>query len=303
MTEVGFIGSEGGVSDLTFANRLRELLRDQPVPANEQTSGNGQSTNFQLNRVPVYLDQYIQVVITAGGIPTPVPVVLDRNQLNASNCFIDAVVGQVVFGSPPAVGNNNIAVQHMRVRWTDGVLIASLYGGLRQLFPALFKRQLDTSITMQVNQWVYQLPQDFWDPRVQIISAWIREVPSSVNRPIPISGVYRMGLDQVQIPTSQVFTPGATLFLEYKSPYRSLSELEPQAYDLPLFYAAGQLLGFDEARRSRIDTQSPAAEASANPPGTQQNAGQWYMTQFRQMLAQQTAPPMRLPRPISTYSY
>ena len=64
MTEVGFIGSEGGVSDLTFANRLRELLRDQPVPANEQTSGNGQSTNFQLNRVPVYLDQYIQVVIT-----------------------------------------------------------------------------------------------------------------------------------------------------------------------------------------------------------------------------------------------
>jgi hypothetical protein len=298
MTDTPFIGSEAGVSDLTFAARLRQLLRDQPVPANEQTSGNGSATMFQMNKVPVYLDQYTQV--TVGG--ATIPIVADRSQLVGGNCYIDPDVGQLLFGTPPITGSNNIAVQKMRVRWTDGVLVASLYGGLRQCFPALFKRQLDTSITMQVNQWLYTLPQDFQDPRVRILSAWIREVPSSVNRPIPISGLYRMGLDQIQVPTSPAYTPGATLFLEYTAPFRSLSELEPQAYDLPLWYAAGQLLAFDEARRSRIDTQSPAAEASANPPGTQQNAGSFFMTKFQQLLTQLTAPPMRLPRPISTYS-
>jgi hypothetical protein len=108
-------------------------------------------------------------------------------------------------------------------------------------------------------------------------------------------------LKQIEIPRSQYFTPGATLWLEYKAPFRSLSELEPQAYDLPLWYAAGQLLGFDESRRTKMDTQTPAAEASANPPGYQQNTGAWYMTQFRNMMASLAAPPVRMPRPISTY--
>jgi hypothetical protein len=280
-----------------FAQRLRELLRDYPVAANEQASGNDSATFIQLSKVPIYEDKYVAVQV--GGVP--VPVVEDRDALDANSCWIDFNSGMLVFGTPPPTGNNNITVQKQRVRWSSSVLIDSLYGGLRALFPALFKRALDQSITMQVNQWLYTLPQDFWDPRIQIISAAIQEVPSSVNRPIPFSGVYRLGLRQIEIPKSQHFTPGATLFLEYKAPFRSLSELEPQAYDLPLWYAAGQLLGFDESRRTKMDTQTPAAEASANPPGYQQNTGAWYMTQYRNLKADLSAPPMRMPRPVSTY--
>lgn len=297
LIEPGPWGGEAGVSDQTFVQRLRELLRDYPVPANEQANGNNTSANFQLQKIPIYDDKYVSVMV--GGVV--VPLVGSRDAVGAGNCFIDYNSGMLIFGTPPVTGSNNITIQHQRVRWSNSVLWESLQGGLRQLFPAIFKRALDTSITMQVNQWLYTLPLDFWDSDVQIISAAIQEVPASVNRPIPISGVYRMGLRQIQVPTSQRFTPGATLFLEYKAPFRSLSELEPSLYDLPLWYAAGQLLGFDEARRTRMDTQTPAAESSANPPGYLQNSGAWFMTQFQRVLAQKTGPPTRMPRPISTY--
>lgn len=299
LTETGPWGSEAGVSDSVFVGRLRELLRDYPVGANEQANGNGTSTFFQMQKVPVNDDDYLMVTVNN----TVVPLVSQRSQLGPGQCYIDFNSGMLVFGTAPTAGTSNISIQKQRVRWTTSVLLASLQGGLRQLFPALYKRATDTSITMQVNQWIYTLPQDFWDPRVQILAAYLQEVPASVNRPVPIPGVFRIGLRDLQVPTSQYYTPGATLWLEYKAPYRSLSELEPQAYDLPLWYAAAQLLGFDEARRTRMDTQTPAAESTANPPQYQQNAGTWYMTQFRALLGQLTSPPARMPRPISTYSY
>lgn len=297
LTETGPWGSEAGTSDHVFVQRLRQLLRDNPVPANEQATGNGNSTFFQQQKVPIYDDKYV-IVAVAG---TQVPLIGTRSGVNSGNCFIDYDSGMLIFGVAPAAGAA-ITIQKQRVRWSNSVLLQSLQGGLRQLFPAIFKRVVDQSITMQVNQWIYQLPQDFWDPRVQVISAFLQEVPSSVNRPVPIPGVYRVGLHQLAVPTSQHFATGATLWLEYKAPYRSLSELEPQAYDLPLWYAAGQLLGFDEAKRTRMDTMTPTVEASANPPQYQQNAGSWYMTQFKAMLAQLTSPPTRMPRPISTYN-
>lgn len=297
--ELSTVGSEAGVSDRTFTRRLRQLLRDIPVQANEQANGNGTSKFVQLQKVPIYDDSNCQVFVGTAQIP----IVQTLTALTSSNCFLDFDTGSLIFGSAPAAGSNNIVINHTRVRWSESVLLQSLYGGLRQLFPVLFKRDLDTSITMQVNQWLYPLPPEFWDPRVRFIAAYIQEVPSSVNRPMRISGFYRMGLQQIQIPTSQRYTPGSTLYLEYTAPYRSLSELEPQAYDLPLWYAAGQLLGFDEARRTRVDTQSPAAEASANPPGYQQNTGAWYMTQFRNLLNQLSAPPVAGPPGISTYAF
>lgn len=299
MLELASVGSEAGVSDRTFSRRLRQLLRDIPKQANEQANGNGTSTFIQMTKVPIYDDSECEVFVAG----VSVPVVQSPDLVTNKNCFVDFDNGGVIFGTPPPAGTNNVIFQHTQVRWPEGVLLQSLYGGLRQLFPALYKRELDTSITMQVNQWLYQLPPDFWDPRVRIISAAIQEVPPTVNRPIPLAGIYRQGLQYVQIPSSQRFTPGATLFLEYTAPYRSLSELEPQAYDLPLWYAAGQLLGFDESKRTRVDTQSPAAEQSANPPGYQQNTGAWYMTQFRTMLAQLASPPPMMPRAVSTYSF
>jgi hypothetical protein len=298
LTETGPWGSESGTSDHVFVQRLRELLRDYPVGANEQADGNGLSTNLQMQKVPINDDDYLMVTVNNA----LVPLVSQRSQIASSNCWMDFNSGMLVFGTAPPVGVKNIAIQKQRVRWTTSVLLQSLQGGLRQIFPVFGKLAADTSITLQVLKWSYPLPQDFLDPRVKIIGVEVQEVPSSVNRFIPISGFRRVGLNDIEIPTSQRYTPGATLRIEYKAPYRSLSELEPQAYDLPLWYAAGQLLGFDEARRTRMDTQTPAAEQQANPPGYLQNSGSWYMTQFRTFMAQFPVV-TKMPRPISTYEF
>lgn len=297
MIEPGAFGSEAGTSDRVFTSRLRSLLRDLPVAANEQSNGDGTSTLFQLSKIPVFDDA--NTIVTVSGLV--VPIVRSRSLLNATNCYLEFDTGMLIFGTAPPATANVVAIQHTKVRWSEGTLLQSLEGGLRMLFPAQFRLAVDTSLTLQVNTWDYTLPNAFWDPRVRIISVKVREVPSSVNRPIAISGFNRRGLNILEIPTSQRYTPGATVFIEYTAPYRSLSELEPQLYDLPLWYAAGQLLGFDEARRTNVATQSPAAEASANPPGYMQNTGAWYMTQFRTMLATFPPPVMRMPKMRSTY--
>ena len=297
MIEPSAFGSEAGTSDRVFSNRLRQLLQDLPTAANEHTNGDGTTTLFQLQKVPIYDDS--NTIITVDGVL--VPIVRSRGALVPGNCFIEFDTGTVIFGTAPDVGSNNIAIQKTRVRWSEGTLVESLMGGVRMLFPAQFRLGVDTSITLQVNTWDYTLPNAFWDPRVRIISVGTREIPASVNRVIPISGFNRRGLNILEIPTSQRYTPGSTVFVEYTAPYRSLSELEPQLYDLPIWYAAGQLLGFGEGRRTNIANQSVAAESSANPPGYMQNTGAWYMTQFRQMLATFPPPVMRMPKPISTY--
>lgn len=299
LIEPGIFGSEAGTGDRTFTWRLRQLLRDIPRQANEQASGDGATTFFQMQRVPIYDDQ--NTVITVGG--TPVPITRSLDSLGPTNVYVDFDNGGIWFfqGFAPPAASNNIQIQKTQVRWTDGVMLASLNGGLRQMFPKFYKWAVDTSITLQVNQWDYTLPNPFWDPRVRILSVSIQEVPSSVNRPVPISGFTQRGLNVIDIPTSQRYTPGATVWIEYTAPYRSLSELEPQVYDLPLWYAAAQLLGFNEAKRTQVDTQSPAAEASANPPQYQQNAGSWFMNQFNLMMARSAMRPMRMPRAISSY--
>jgi hypothetical protein len=301
LVEPGAFGSEAGTADRTFTWRFRQLVRDMPVSANEQMSGDGTSTLFQLQKVPIYDDQ--NTIVTDSG--TTVPIVRNRDALTGSNVYLDFDTGLMLFaqGNAPAALSNNVAIQKTKVRWSDAAILASLNGGLRQLFPRQFRSAVDTSITLQVNQWDYQLPQPFYDPRCRIISVSIQEVPSSVNRPVPVSGFTRRGLTTIDIPTSQRYTPGATVWVEYTAPYRSLAELEPQLYELPLYYAAGQLLGFDETRRTRIDTQSPAAEASANPPMYQQNAGSWFMNQFNAMVMALPPPTLRMPRPISTYEH
>jgi hypothetical protein len=299
LVEPGYFGSEAGTADRVYAWRLRQLLRDLPVSANEQANGDGVTTLFQMQKVPIYDDQNTIVVMSGN----TVPIVRSRDLLTGANVYVDFDNGMVLFGqgnAPPAA-SNNVAIQKTRVRWTDGVLIDALNGGLRQLFPRLFKRGVDTSITLQVNQWDYTLSNAFFDSRTQIISVSVQEVPSSVNRPVPISGWTQRGLNTIDIPTSQRYTPGATVWIEYRGPFRSLAELDPQMKDLPLYYAAGQLLGFDEARRTRADTQSPAAESSANPPMYQQNAGSWFMNQFNAMLAANPMRPMMMPRAISSY--
>lgn len=289
-------GMEAGVDDNTFVARMRELLDDYPIPADEQFTGNGTATKFQCGKTKINDDKYVQVGI--GGVTQN--IVNSRDAIPGGSVYLDYDTGLMIFPAAPPAATNNVTINKSRVRWRDSSILAALYGGLRSLFPDLFKDAVDTSITMATNQWVYPLPSDFWDPRIHIKRVTMQEVPSSTNQPKNFGTFNRIGADQIQVQSSQGFSPGSILGIEYQGPYRSLSELEPQAYDLPLWYAAAQLLGFKEAQRTRIDGQTVASESSANPTGYQQNTGAWFMAQYRQ-LRQQLARPMSMAKAVSTY--
>ena len=66
LVEPGYFGSEAGTADRTFTWRLRQLLRDMPVSANEQTNGDGTSTFFQISKTAIYDDSY--TIVTVNGL-------------------------------------------------------------------------------------------------------------------------------------------------------------------------------------------------------------------------------------------
>ncbi len=292
-------GSEGSLDDAGYIQRFREFVDDWPQPADEQLSPDGSKTKLKCQRLKLNDDDYFTVV--SGG--TQIPVVNQLSKLNSGNCYADFNTGLVTFGQAPAAGQNTVQVLHNQVKWRDSAILSAMYDCLMDLYPTIWRNAVDTSITMAVLKWDYQLPSDFADPRVRIRRIGIREIPANTNRFYPLSGPYTIygNPPQIRIPTSQSFSPGATLQIEYAAPYSNLVELEPQAAALPIWFAAGSLLGFQELNRARTDGQTVTADQNAVPPQYRQNAGAWYMARYREMKANLHRP-MGMPRPVFTFA-
>lgn len=297
MTELAAPFQSGGTDDLTYIRAFREDMRDMPKLYSEQFSGTGTVTNFQCQKAPINDDLWLQITV-GGAVQT---YTFQYSQLSNYNCYVDLDTGVIVFQTAPPSGVNNVVVQKRTVRWRDGVILRSLYEGLKRCFPSLWTINIDTSITLAVNTWDYQLPSMFGDPRVKILSVARQDIPYTVNPFVEDIAWSRVGLGTLHIPFANSYTRGTQLRLEYAGPYQSLSDLEPQASELPLLYAKGMLLGNDEARRTRMDTTSAVAESGANQPGQAQNAAQWFLAQYDRKLAALKRP-MRMGGWRSTYT-
>lgn len=290
-----FTGQEAGLDNRQYVRRLRELIGDIPKPADEQGSGVGNAIRYNMNVVPINDDDYLSVTVDG----TPLQPVETPNP-TANQVYIDFDSGRMEFGAPPSANTNNITVLKNTVRWRDSTMLEAMMDGVRNAWPKLGLIAVDTSLSISVNVWQYTLPAVFNDPNVRLIQVSVREVPAATERFHPISGWWISGNNQLQLPTSQSFSPGATIMLEYDAPYGSLSQLEGKAQSLPIWYAAGMLLGFKEATRVRTDTMNVTSEASANQVGAQQNAGSFFMRQYYTVL-NQMARPRRMPSIMSTY--
>jgi hypothetical protein len=267
-------GAETGRDDAGFIARLRELLRDYPIRAVEQVSPNGTSTEVKCTQTLINDDKYLQ--ITNNG--TNVPVVFDRSLVAPGNAYVDCNTGWILFGTAPSAGTNTLIIYKNKVRWRDSAILQALYGGLLFLYPKRFREATDTSITMATNVWDYTLPSDFTIPDIYIRNVQIREIPSTTNRFRTITGWQRNGTD-FRFARSQRFSVGATVEIQYTAPYRSLSDVDDIASEVPIWYAAAQLQGFEESRRTQINSQSTDANSNAMPPGFQQQTAAWYMAQ------------------------
>lgn len=279
-TTLGFsTPSAGAMDDVTYIKRLRVLLRDIPKPYDEQASGTGSATKFTV-AAPINDDGYFQVLVSSVAIP----VVYAMSEITSGNVFVDFDSGMLIFGTAPPSATNNIYIAKTKVQWRDSQLLQALEGGVRALYPRLWRYGVDSTILMAVNQWAYPLPTIFNDDRVQLTGCYVQEIPAATERYRPLRGAYRIGANTIQIPTSQFFSPGASLLIEYMAPYRSLSELDSSLAELPLLYAAAQLLGYNEPRRIRTDQQHTQTGEDASPPGQSTNSGSWFYQRFAQEL-------------------
>lgn len=302
MTSLAFVtGQEAGLDDRHYIRRFRELVEDIPKPADEQGNGLGNAVRYNMNVVPINDDDLFQVVVN-GTAQTIVQTLPASGIPAAGSVFVDFDTGRMIFGTPPPAGTNNMTILKNTVRWRDSTILEALTDGARNMWPKLGRVNTDTTLSINVNQWEYLLPAIFTDQNVRLVEVAIREIPAATERFRPISGWIQIPPATLRLPTSQFYSPGATIQLVYECPYGSLSQVEPKAQSLPIWYAAGMLLGFKETKRVRTDTQNVASEASANPVGAQQNAGAFFLRQFQTALSQM-ARTRKAQDPISTYEY
>lgn len=292
--------ASAGTSDRVFVRRLREFVEDMPLFAPEQLNANGTSTEYRVTQFPMY-DGDPNFSITVGG--TKQTLKDNRTDLiGAGSGFIvvDWETGWVFWDVAPASGTNNVQFRKSKTRWRDERMLEALYNGLKEMFPKVWQRATDTSITLQVNQWDYTLPQVFRDPRVRVLDVEVQSIPNAYERFHPIQNYRRVGPNIIQFPQSQYYTPGSIVRVSYNAPYESLGDLEPQLEMLPLYYAKGYLLSNRETVRVRFDQSTTTQNESSNPPGISQNSGEYWFRKFYQTLDSLKRP---LPMGSVLYTY
>jgi hypothetical protein len=276
------VGS-AGTSDAVFIRKLRLFCEDEPLFSPEQLSANGTSTEYRISQFPIH-EQGISIKIGA----TAQTLIDTRNNLigkGANFCSIDYETGWVFWDVAPGAGTNNVQFRKDKVRWRNERMLEALYTGLKQMFPIVWQKAVDTtSITLQVNQWDYTLPIVFNDPRVKLYQVEVQSIPSAYERFHIIQNWRRVGSNILQVPQSQYYYPGSIVRLSYYGPYQSLADLEPQLEPLPLWYAKGFLLSNKETVRARFDQSTTTQDGQSNPVGTSQNAGEYFFKKFYQAL-------------------
>ncbi len=290
--------SSAGLSEEVFIRQIRDDLEDPDIFVGTETLiANGSSTEYRVSQFPIYDgDQY---GAASGTIPgtwfikdnSTVQALVAKSGLSggANKVNVNYQTGVMIFGAAP-VNAHTISVRHSKCRWLDRRISKELNNGMRAMFPKFAQWQYDTSIVIQTLQWEYTLPVVFWDPRVRIVAVEIQDIPTTVNRFVPINGWKRVASNVLQIPTSQYYTPGSVVRVQYYGPYQNLAELEPQVQNLPVLYAKGMLLLNKEGPRARADQASVTQNESANPPGTQTNAGVSFLRQFELELSRIPTP-------------
>jgi hypothetical protein len=282
-----------GLPDSRWITTARDYLADYPRKLTETWTADGTNGVFgSVSSAPVSV-LYPPVNGTAADSNPPLVrdnttatnyTVIDSGTPTGTQVLFNYNTGEFQFATAPAL-NDVIQVSYQSCRWTDTSILAALYDGLRAMFPRVGKTYSDTSVQIQVNQWDYTLPTWFADPRSRINAIEIADpyIPTEPFRPAP-AGWDRVGLTTLHLPWSQNYSPVARLRIQGWGPYLTLGDLEPQLYDLPLWYALGALLPHREAKRIREDTMAPLAQAGGVQPGIQLQTGDYFQRRFEAAL-------------------
>jgi hypothetical protein len=296
-----------GLPDSRWITSARDYLADFPAKKTETWTADGTNALFgSVASSPVSM-LYPPINGTAAdGNPPQVRnstqainyTVIDSGTPTGTQVLINYYTGEYQFATAPAL-NDLIQCAYFSCRWTDTSILAALYDGLRAMFPRVGKTYTDVSLQIGVNQWDYTLPMWFADPRSRLLSVEVQDPYTQVQpwKPAP-PGLRRVGLTQVHFPWSQKFGPAGRIRIQGWGPYLQLGDLEPQLYDLPLWYALGALLPHREVKRIREDTMVPLTGAGGVQPGIGLQTGDYFQRRFEAamaILARQPGPMPGLP--------
>jgi hypothetical protein len=213
--------------------------------------------------------------------------------------------GELTFLTAPAAAHA-IQISYQAVKWRDQKILDALTGGLRAMFPRVGKTYTDTSTNIQVNVWDYTLPLWCQDPRSRLFNVKVRDPGITVEPYRQLGGGWtRINLTTLHIPRSQYYSPTANLQLVGWGPYLTLGDLEPQLYDLPIWYALSVLLPKKESFRLRQDTAVPLTQEGGQQPTLLTQTGEYYAQRFErelERLARVMGPGWNI-RVLTTYEY
>ena len=281
-----------GLPDSQWITDVRDALRDYPKYVVEGWTSDG--TNGALtytggpltaSKPPINYSAGVSSLLIRDNTAAVNYTVITAGTPSATQVLVNHDTGEIVWATAPAVAHT-IQYSYQAVRWSDFSITTALYAGLRAMFPRVGKTYTDTTTQIQVNQWDYTLPLWFQDPRSRLTGIEIADpyIPTEPFRPAP-SGFKRVGLTALHIPWSQNYSPVARLRIHGWGPYLSLSDLEPQLYHLPIWYALGVLLPKQESKRIREDTMVPLTQEGGQAPSLQLQTGDYFARRFEAEMA------------------
>lgn len=284
--------ASSGVPDSQFITDVRRSLGDQPIWLREQQSGDGTNgvnsaaaVPFRVGRPPIYdnTTSNTPLYVTVGGTSQ---TVISTGTPGTNQVLVNYENGELTFGAAPASGTNNVLWAYQKVKWTDQAILNALMAGLRAMFPKVGKEYVDTSVTIQVVKWDYQVPVWAQSPGSEIYGVEVQPAGISVVpfRPLAAPDWDRIGVNTLHIPESQMYPPNSILRITGRGPYLKLGDLEPQLYELPILYACFSLLAKEEAVRLRDDRMAAASSEGAHAPGQMTNTSGFYKKMFDQEL-------------------
>jgi hypothetical protein len=294
-----------GLPDSTWIAKVRDALEDFPRWLLEQFTADGVNGISSPSAAPVSV-QFPKINgSSATGDNTPQIADLNTSTFfsvvdfptapTAGQVQVNYDTGELTFQVAPT-NTHSIGVTYQTCKWRDQAILDALNDGLRAMFPVCGKTYTDTSIQIRVNQWDYQLPAWFNDPRSRILQIEVNDL-NQPTEPFKIAppGEERVGLGLLHLPWAQRFGPTAILRIVGWGPYLRLADLEPQLFNLPVWAALGVLLPKRETKRIREDTLVPASQLGATQPTLHLQTGDYWERRFQVALANLA----RLPGPTS----
>lgn len=283
-----------GLADSQWISDTRNALRDYPRWAGMTWTADGvngalgpNSFPFVVPRPPIWDGGTGPTVFNATTSTTY--TVITSGTPTSGQVFMNFNTGEVYFSSPPTSGNS-IQVAYQTVRWPDQMIENSLYAGLRAMFPTVGKTYVDDSIGIQVLVWDYALPVWAQDPRSRVLKVEVRDPNISVEPWRPFDNWEMVGVGTIHLPGSQSISPVGHIRITGWGPYLTLGDLEPQMYELPIWYALSKLLPNEESKRIRQDTMVPLTQDGGQQPGLLTQTGDYYNQRFESELARLAKP-------------